>query len=121
MLKALKGLAQHNTEDLKKAFDTIKAQDDDKAKRKYYSKAYYQQNKERYKKYYNENKDAIKEYAKQYKKQNKKKKTKPYMFSIVHKPVIITFGSKKIEGQEQEVDNKLFSQLFSPQPLPSVV
>ena len=115
MIKVIENLAQHKPEDLKKAFEDIKSKDTPEAKKKFYSKAYYQQNKAKYKKYYNDNKEHIKEYAKNYKKQNKKKK-KPRVngFSIVHKPVIISFGFKKTEFPE-EAEHKSLSQLLSPQ------
>jgi hypothetical protein len=114
MIKVIENLAQHKPEDLKKAFEDIKSKDTPEAKKKFYSKAYYQQNKAKYKKYYNENKEHIKEYAKNYKKQNKKKKPRVNGFSIVHKPVIISFGFKKTEFQE-EAEHKSLAQLFSPQ------
>lgn len=115
MLNVIQDLAQHTTADLKKAFDDIKSKDTAEAKKKFYSKAYYQQNKAKYKQYYNENKEKIKTYAKNYKKQKKKKKPRVNGFSIVHKPVIISFGFKKIECQE-EAEHIPLSQLFSPQP-----
>jgi len=115
MLKVIEDLAQHSTADLKKAFEDIKSKDTEEAKKKHYSKAYYQQNKAKYKKYYNDNKDQIKEYAKNYKKQKKKKKPRVNGFSIVHKPVIISFGFKKTECPE-EVEHKSLAQLLSPQP-----
>ena len=60
--------------------------------------------------------EQIKEYAKKYKKEKKKKK-KPRVngFSIVHKPVIISFGFKKTECPE-EAEHKSLAQLLSPQP-----
>lgn len=115
MLKVIEDLAQHSTADLKKAFEDIKSKDTAESKKKFYSKAYYQQNKAKYKKYYNDNKEHIKEYAKKYKKQKKKKKPRVNGFSIVHKPVIISFGFKKTECQEEE-EHKSLSQLLSPQP-----
>jgi outer membrane protein OmpA-like peptidoglycan-associated protein len=114
MFKVIEDLAQHTTADLKKAFEDIKSKDTPEAKKKFYSKAYYQQNKAKYKKYYNENKEQIKEYAKNYKKQKKKKKPRVNGFSIVHKPVIVSFGFKKTECQEEE-EHKSLSQLLSPQ------
>ena len=114
MIKVIEDLAQHTTADLKKAFEDIKSKDTPEAKKKFYSKAYYQQNKAKYKKYYNENREHIKEYAKNYKKQNKKKKPRVNGFSIVHKPVVISFGFKKTECQE-EVVHKSLSQLLSQQ------
>jgi hypothetical protein len=115
MLKVIEDLTQHSTADLKKAFEDIKSKDTEEAKKKHYSKAYYQQNKAKYKKYYNDNKEQIKEYAKNYKKQKKKKKPRVNGFSIVHKPVIISFGFKKTECPE-EVEHKSLAQLLSPQP-----
>jgi len=114
MFKVIEDLAQHTTADLKKAFEDIKSKDTPEAKKKFYSKAYYQQNKAKYKKYYNENKEQIKEYAKNYKKQKKKKKPRVNGFSIVHKTVIVSFGFKKTECQEEE-EHKSLAQLLSPQ------
>ena len=114
MIKVIENLAQHKPEDLKKAFEDIKSKDTPEAKKKFYSKAYYHQNKAKYKKYYNENKEHIKEYAKKYKKEKKKKKPRVNGFSIVHKPVIISFGFKKTEFPE-EAEHKSLSQLLSPQ------
>ena len=114
MIKVIENLSQHNTEDLKKAFDDIKSKDTDEAKKKFYSKVYYQQNKAKYKKYYNDNKEAIKEYAKQYKKQNKKKKPRQNLFSIKHGSFIVSFGFSKTESPSEE-GNKQLSQLLSPQ------
>lgn len=114
MIKVIENLSQHNTEDLKKAFDDIKSKDTAEAKKKFYSKAYYQQNKAKYKKYYNDNKEHIKEYAKQYKKQNKKKKPRVNGFSIKHGTFIVSFGFSKTEFLTEE-QHKPLSQLFSQQ------
>ena len=120
MIKVLEQLSQHTTADLKKAFDYIQSKDNDEAKKKFYSKAYYQQNKAKYKKYYNDNKEHIKEYAKQYKKQNKKKKPRANGFSIKHGTFIVSFGFSKTEYPEVE-QHKQLSQQLSPLQQPSEV
>ena len=113
MIKVIEELSKNNKEDLKKAFEEIKNKDTDEAKKKFYSKAYYQQNKAKYRKYYNDNKEHIKEYAKQYKKQNKKKKPKTNGLTIRYGTFIVSFGFSKTECLEEE-GNKSLSQLLSP-------
>jgi len=114
MIKVLEELSHHTTADLKKAFEDIKAKDNDEAKKKFYSKAYYQQNKAKYKKYYNDNKEYIKEYAKQYKKQNKKKKPRVNGLTIRHGHFIVSFGFSKTECPSEE-EHKQSSQQPSQQ------
>jgi hypothetical protein len=111
MIKVIEELSKTTKEDLKKAFEDIKTKDNDEAKKKFYSKAYYQQNKSKYRKYYIDNKEHIKEYAKQYKRQNNKKKQKTNGLSIQYGTFIVSFGFSKTECLEGE-GNKSLSQLF---------
>jgi len=100
-----------NPVELKDGF--IKSVDTQDKKLNHYRKTYYHLNKQKYREYYNANKERIKEYAKKYKKQNKKvKKKRENGFSIIHKPVVISFGFNKNEYQEAE-GHKSLSQLLS--------
>ena len=99
-----------NPLDLKDSF--LKCVDTDEKKLNHYRKSYYHLNKQKYRDYYNANKERIKEYARQYKKQNKKAKKKRINgFSIVHKPVVVSFGFSKNECQ-LEAGHKSLSQLL---------
>jgi hypothetical protein len=115
MIKVIDELSKINKEELKKAFDDIKAKDNDEAKKKYYSKAYYQQNKSKYRQYYIDNKEHIKEYAKQYKKQNNKKKSKTNGLKIQYGTFIVSFGFSKTESLEEGAHKSLSQLFFQPQ------